>query len=180
MSIVVVPYDPAWPALFDEIRTELERALADVPVVGIEHVGSTSVPGLAAKPVIDVDVVVLREHVAAAIQALEQVGYRHRGNLGIEDQESMAEPGGIRRNVYVTVDGSLSLRNHRAVRDTLRARSDLRDKYAARKSELAAIHDVVDDYAIAKGDVIQEILAEAGLSDADRAAIAIVNVPADN
>ena len=126
---------------------------------------------------IDVDVIVVRNHLDAAIDALQVAGYHYRGDLGIADRYSMAEPGGIRRNVYVTVDVSLALRNHRAVRETLRSDPGLRDRYAARKYALAAHHDTVDDYAIAKSDIVQEILAAAGLSDDERAAIAVVNVP---
>lgn len=175
-SVMVVPYDPRWPDTFQQINSELRRALAAVPVVAIEHVGSTSVPGLAAKPVIDVDVVVAREQVDAAIAALTAAGYRHRGDLGIEDRHSMAEPGGPRRNVYVTVDGSPALRNHLALRDTLRSDAALRGRYEARKLELAQREwDDVDDYAVAKSDIIQEILAVAGLPEAERAAIDAVN-----
>ena len=176
-GVTVVPYDPGWPGQFATIKADLEAALVDIPIVGIEHVGSTSVPGLAAKPVIDVDVIVVRNHLEEAIDALRAAGYHYRGDLGIADRPSMAEPGGIRRNVYVTVDGSLALRNHRAVREILRTDPDLRERYAARKYELAGHHEVVDDYAMAKSDIVQEILAAAGLSDDERAAIAVVNMP---
>ncbi len=175
-SVVVVPYDPAWPDQFQLIRAELQAALRSVPIVAIEHVGSTSVPGLAAKPVIDVDVVVERSQVDAAIEALVAAGYTDRGDLGVPDRHSMREPGGIRRNVYVVVDGSLALRNHRAVRNTLRTNPTLRERYAARKFELAqADWESVDDYAVAKSGIIQEILAVAGLNESDRAAIQAVN-----
>lgn len=177
-AVVVVPYDEQWPVLFDEIAAHLHTALAGVPVVAIEHVGSTSVPGLAAKPVIDIDVVVHRDDVPVAIGALENAGYRHRGDLGVVDRHSMAEPGGVRRNVYVTVAGSLALRNHLAVRDTLRSDRHLAQRYASEKRELAAVHDSVDDYAIAKSAIIQEILEAAGMPAEDRAAIAVVNRPA--
>lgn len=177
MSVVtIVAYDPDWPSQFEAIASDLEDALAGVPVIGIEHVGSTSVPGMSAKPVIDVDVIVSRDHVDAAIAALGAVGYRYRGDLGIEDRYSMAEPGGIRRNVYVTVQGSLAHRNHLAVRDTLRTDAELRDRYEARKLELAEQEwEITDHYAAAKSDIIQEILAAAGLSASDRAAIQAVN-----
>lgn len=174
-GVTVVPWDPAWTGQFDAIKADLERALAAVSVVAIEHVGSTSVQGLAAKPVIDVDVIVERRHLEAAIEALEAVGYSYRGDLGVPDRHSMAEPGGIRRNVYVTVDGCLALRNHLAVRETLRRNADLRARYAARKLELAEQHDLVDDYATAKSDIVQQILLAAGLSEQDRAAIQAVN-----
>jgi GrpB-like predicted nucleotidyltransferase (UPF0157 family) len=70
--IVVVEYDPAWPQRFEQLRREYAEAMASarVPVAAIEHVGSTSVPGLAAKPIIDCDIVVARQDVAAASQAL--------------------------------------------------------------------------------------------------------------
>jgi GrpB-like predicted nucleotidyltransferase (UPF0157 family) len=58
MVVVVVPWDPAWSVAFERVASELRGALADVPGAEVEHVGSTSVPGLAAKPVLDVDVIV--------------------------------------------------------------------------------------------------------------------------
>jgi GrpB-like predicted nucleotidyltransferase (UPF0157 family) len=107
MPIEVVAYDPGWPARFVAIRAAIADALGDVAVVAIEHIGSTSVPGLAAKPVIDVDVVVDRPDLMLAIDALERIGYRHRGDLGIADRHSLAPPSdGQRRNVYVVVQGS--------------------------------------------------------------------------
>lgn len=83
MRIEVVPYHSTWPAIFETIRSELAEALDSVEVISIEHVGSTAVPGLAAKPVIDVDVLVARDQVDAAIEALETVGYVHRGEMGV-------------------------------------------------------------------------------------------------
>jgi GrpB-like predicted nucleotidyltransferase (UPF0157 family) len=119
--IEVVPYDSAWPQTFDRIRADLLDALRGVAIVGIEHVGSTAVEGLRAKPIIDVDIVVDRDAADPAIRALERAGYLHRGELGIVDRHSMAEPDPPARNVYVVVAGSLALRNHLAVRDALRA-----------------------------------------------------------
>lgn len=175
-AVTVVPYDPAWPGQFAVVRADLEVALARVPIVGIEHVGSTSVPGLAAKPVLDIDVIVERENLDAAINALVGAGYSHRGDLGVADRHSMKEPNGIRRNVYVTVDGSLALRNHLAVRAALRSDPVLRERYAARKLQLARRDwRDSDDYAVAKSGIIQEILAAAGLSEKDRDAIQAVN-----
>ena len=83
--IVVVEYDPAWPQRFEQLRREYAAALAaaGVPVTAIEHVGSTSVPGLAAKPVIDCDIVVAEQDVTAASQVLTSLGFRPEGELGI-------------------------------------------------------------------------------------------------
>ena len=177
MAIEVVPYDPEWPGRFREISVALGCALEGVSVVAIEHVGSTSVPGLAAKPVIDVDVVVRREALDDAIRALELVGYTHRGDLGIPDRHSLAEPDPPRRNVYVTVDGSLALRNHLAVRDALRADAQLRAAYAELKSRLATDVEDIGEYVERKSELLTGILAAAGFSDEELDAIRAANRP---
>ncbi len=177
MAIEVVPYDPKWPARFRDISVTLASALEGVAVEAIEHVGSTSVPGLAAKPVIDVDVVVQRDALDDAIRALERVGYTHRGDLGIPDRHSLAEPDGPRRNVYVTVDGSLALHNHLAVRDALRADAQLRAAYADLKARLAAEIDDIGEYVERKTELLTRILADAGFSEEELDAIRAANRP---
>jgi GrpB-like predicted nucleotidyltransferase (UPF0157 family) len=92
--IAVVDYDPAWPERFDALRAEYAGALsaARVPVVAIEHVGSTSVPGLAAKPIIDCDIVVEEPDVAAAAAVLVSLGFAPLGELGIPQRWAFDEP----------------------------------------------------------------------------------------
>ena len=177
MPIRVVPYDPRWPDQFTLIRGALTDALRDIPFLAIEHVGSTSVPGLPAKPVIDVDVVVLREHLVPAIEALVVAGYRHEGDLGIPDRHAMQAPDSApERNVYVAVDGSLALRNHRAVRDVLRSDAALADEYGRLKLDLARRHaENMGAYVAAKTELLGSILARGGLSDQERAEIAAAN-----
>ena len=177
MRVEVVPYDPQWPRIFETLRSQLAEALSEVGVLGIEHVGSTAVPGLAAKPVIDVDVVVAEDRIDAATGALENMGYTHRGDLGIPDRHAFAAPEGEpRRNVYVVVDGCLALRNHRGVRDQLRADEDLRNHYGDFKLALARReHKDVDHYMAAKSELLQEILERAGLDAEERAEIDAVN-----
>ena len=177
MAITVVPSSPQWPMQFARVATDLRRALADVPVIAIEHVGSTSVPGLAAKPVLDIDIVVEREYVGPAIAALVADGYTHRGDLGVTDRESLAAPDDDpRRNVYVCVDGTLHLRNHLAVRSILRTRSDLRDLYGAVKTELAQDPAMdIETYLARKSPVLQKVLALSDLTDAEKRAILELN-----
>lgn len=175
-QLQVVPYDPQWPQQFEAIAADLRAALAGVPVVAIEHVGSTAVPGLAAKPIIDIAVVVERSNVADAIAALEAVGYVALGEMGIPDRHALRAPDdGVRRNTYVSVDDSLSLRNHRGVRDVLRARPDLRDRYAAVKLALAANTDDIDVYVDGKTEILQEILQVAGIGGDELSSIESVN-----
>jgi GrpB-like predicted nucleotidyltransferase (UPF0157 family) len=178
--ITVADYDPAWPERFENLRAEHAGAMtaAGVPVVAIEHVGSTSVPGLAAKPVIDCDIVVSEADVSAAGDVLISLGFTPLGELGIPQRWAFKEPARLSgTNTYVIVEGCLSLRNHRALRDVLRADAALRDEYAAVKREAGARAANIDEYGQAKGGMVQKILAAAGLTDAERASIADNQVP---
>jgi GrpB-like predicted nucleotidyltransferase (UPF0157 family) len=177
MHVVVVPYDPRWPAQFRAVRDELLRALERVPIRSIEHVGSTSVPGLAAKPRIDVDVVAAADALLAARQALEAVGYAWLGDLGVTDRHAFRAPDhSPPRNVYVVVEDSLALRNHLAVREVLRRDARLRDEYGQLKLDLA-MHDYadIDQYVVDKSPMIQRILATAGMEAEELAAIDAMN-----
>ncbi len=81
-GLKVVEYNPCWIQTFEELREFVLPVLSDI-IITIEHVGSTSVPGLAAKPIIDMDVVVsTQEEVHTAIQRLANLGYVHEGDLG--------------------------------------------------------------------------------------------------
>ena len=151
---MVVEYDPAWPQRFERLRREYAGAMAaaGVPVVAIEHVGSTSVRGLAAKPVIDCDMVVAGQHVAAASQALIRLGFKPLGELGIPLRWAFKEPERLAgTNTYIVAEGSLSLRNHLAVRDILRADADLREQYAAVKKRASAAIEM-DNAQVAVAD----------------------------
>jgi GrpB-like predicted nucleotidyltransferase (UPF0157 family) len=178
--IVVVEYDLTWPQRFERLRLEYAAAwaAAGVPVVAIEHVGSTSVPGLAAKPVLDCDVVVAEQDVAAASRTLAGLGFRPLGELGIPLRWAFKEPQRLAgTNTYIVAAGSLSLRNHLAVRDILRTDPDLRERYAAVKRRAGASAANIDDYGRAKNAMVQQILAAAGLTDAERASIDANQVP---
>lgn len=99
--IEVVDYDEQWPVQFEVLRERYEIALDGVPMVSIEHVGSTSVPGLAAKPIIDIDIVVPEEAVDAGVSALVAIGYEPVGGLGVPKRWMCRAPAdGIRTNTY--------------------------------------------------------------------------------
>jgi GrpB-like predicted nucleotidyltransferase (UPF0157 family) len=178
--IEVVDYDPAWRDRFDALRSEYAAALfaARVPVVAIEHVGSTSVAGLAAKPVIDCDIVVEEAHVEAASAVLVSLGFTPRGELGIPQRWAFDEPRRLAgTNTYVIVAGSLALRNHLAVRDTLRADPQVRDEYGEVKRRVGAQAADIYAYGAGKNAMVQRILRAAGLSEDDRASIDANQVP---
>ena len=176
MPILVVPYDPVWPERFQAIRARVEPALGDI-AIAIEHVGSTSVPGLAAKPVIDIDVVVASDReVPVAIERLATVGYRHRGDLTVTGREAFWSPdGSVKHNLYVCPQGVLPLRNHLALRDHLRTHPEAVEAYGALKLRLGTELDDIDDYIEAKTPLILGYLAAEGLSEDDLALVAGVN-----
>lgn len=96
-------------------------------------------PGLAAKPIIDVDVVVDAADAEQASRALSHIGFEVRGDLGVPGRLAFLTPERFApSNTYVMTDGSLALRNHLAVRDVLQADSALRDEYAAVKRQAAS------------------------------------------
>lgn len=178
--ITVAEYDPAWPARFEALREEYAAAMAAarVPVVAIEHVGSTSVPGLAAKPIIDCDIVVTAADVPAASRVLVSLGFRPLGELGIPQREAFREPARLAgTNTYVIEAGCLALRNHLRVRDVLRADAALREEYAAVKRQAGAVAADIYEYGGLKSAMVQKILAAAGLTDDERASIAGSQVP---
>jgi len=179
VPVEVVPYSSSWPEQFELIARELRRALATLSSARVEHVGSTSVPGLAAKPVLDIDVIVDGVEMQATVAAMGSIGYVHRGDLGVADREAFHAPDqSPRRNVYVCRAGTLSVRNHLAVRDVLRRRTDLRDEYAAVKLALAAEPDMdIDTYIAGKSAVLQKVLGESDLSEEERRQILLLNDP---
>lgn len=136
--IVLREYDPAWPGLFESLRGRLLDVLGGL-TIAVEHVGSTSVPGLAAKPVLDIDAVVPSAgDVPLAIERLERAGYRHEGDLGIPGREAFCPPkDGAWHHLYVLPAGARELRRHLAFRDYLRANPEEAGAYAALKRDAA-------------------------------------------
>jgi GrpB-like predicted nucleotidyltransferase (UPF0157 family)/adenylate kinase family enzyme len=178
--ITVERYDASWAERFDQLRAAVDDALhaAGVPFRSVEHVGSTSVPGLAAKPIIDCDIIVAADQVAAASAVVAGLGFEARGDLGIPLRYAFLPPADwLDVHLYVVVDGSLALRNHLAVRDVLRHDATLRQEYAAVKRQLADTTHDIDVYGQGKSEVLQRILAAAGITDDERASVAAANVP---
>ena len=162
-EVIVLDYDPGWPGLFEEIRSSVWAAVSDI-AIAIEHVGSTSVPGLAAKPVIDMDVVVAEGDVATGIDRLTGLGYEHRGDLGIPDREAFRQPAGSpRHHLYLCPSGSPALANHLAIRDYLRTNTRVANAYGALKKHLAReFPRDVDGYVEAKTGFLVGVLRKVG------------------
>lgn len=135
--ITIVDYDPRWPREFERLRDRALGAVGEI-AIAIEHIGSTAVPGLAAKPVIDLVIVVDPDDVGTAVERLSTIGYVHRGNLGVEGREAFAAPETDRRHhLYVSPADSEELRAQLAFRDRLRTHPELAAQYETLKRELA-------------------------------------------
>jgi GrpB-like predicted nucleotidyltransferase (UPF0157 family) len=157
---VVVDYDETWPRLFEELAGPMCEAVADLGAE-VEHVGSTAVPGLAAKPIVDIDVVVpSTEDVPTAIERLRGLGYVYQGDKGIPGREAFLwPPAAIPHHVYVVVADSGPLLAHRAFRDHLRTNPEVAQEYGALKRRLA--EEYRDDrlgYTEAKSEFVLGVL----------------------
>jgi GrpB-like predicted nucleotidyltransferase (UPF0157 family) len=134
--IVIVEYDPAWPGRFESERERLRPLL---PEAEIHHIGSTAVPGLPAKPIIDL--MALVEELDAPIAALvEQGGYQYPEafNATLSHRRWLCRPTAAHRTHHLhLVDEREELARHLRFRDRLRASATLRDEYARLKHELA-------------------------------------------
>lgn len=142
------PHDPTWTSEFGELRAIYINSLGDL-ALRIEHVGSTAIPDLLAKPILDVDIVMQDYSVFAQIlRALEFLGYEHRGDQGISQREVFKPKGNtapivalqktfMPHHLYVCPVSSPELRRHICFRDVLRARPDLRREYEAIKISIA-------------------------------------------
>jgi GrpB-like predicted nucleotidyltransferase (UPF0157 family) len=165
----VVDYDPAWPITFEEIQRRIEPALTEVALV-VEHVGSTAVPDLAGKPIVDLDVVVTNtSQVPIAIERLGALGYEHQGDLGVAGREAFRPPAdGPYHHLYVVVAGSQPHRDHIDLRDYHRGHSDEAERYAERKREIA--HLLLTDreaYSRGKSDLVEDMLARARRAESE-------------
>lgn len=177
-AVVVESYNPKWVDWFTEIQKSIWPSLQDV-AIAIEHVGSTSVPGLAAKPIIDIDIIVPdKSFLDQTIGRLGRLGYEHRGNLGIQDRDAFRKRQQVyRHNLYVCPKDSISLQNHLCLRDSLRENSKLRNEYASIKLQLARrFPDSIDDYIEGKTDFILSILRAHGYGPDRLEAIRLANL----
>ena len=165
--VVVLPYDAQWKTDFECIRQEIVAAVGEL-VVGIEHVGITSVEGLSAKPCIDIDVVIKDESVFDSIVAgLQKIGYIHEGNLGIEGREAFRytdKPHLQNHHLYVCPMGSRELHRHITFRNFLRNHPEAVKKYSAVKEEAARLYpDDIGKYMAYKSSCIEGMYVFCGL-----------------
>ena len=165
--VVVLPYDEQWRQDFLRIQAELTNTLGQL-TIGIEHVGSTSVQGLSAKPIIDIDVIIKDYTVLEnVVSALREIGYQHEGNLGIVGREAFKYDGKEhlqKHHLYVCPEDSPELKRHIAFRDYLRTHPDAVREYSHIKEEaVKQFPDDIERYIGYKSPFIEKIYAEIGI-----------------
>ncbi|MEO5704573.1 MAG: GrpB family protein [Candidatus Limnocylindrales bacterium] len=162
--VMLADYDPGWPALFEREAMRIRRALGDA-VVQLEHTGSTSVPGLVAKPVIDITLIVPDSgDEAAYVPQLEAEGYALRIREPDWHEHRLLKGPDTDVNLHVFSNGCPELARMVGFRDWLRTHDDDRALYERTKGELAArTWRHIQHYADAKTAVVEEIIARAGL-----------------
>ena len=166
-KVMVTPYNKAWRSDFEKIKSEIEAAVGDL-IVGIEHVGSTSVEGMWAKPCIDLDVII-RDYTVFddVVDRLKTIGYFHEGDLGIKGREAFRyshKPHLRTHHLYVCPQDSEELHRHITFRDFLRSHPEAVKKYSLVKETAARLFpDDIDGYIAYKSPCIEELYGLCGL-----------------
>jgi GrpB-like predicted nucleotidyltransferase (UPF0157 family) len=164
--VVVVPYDEGWPARFEALDARIRTALGE-RVVALSHVGSTSVPGLHAKPVIDADLTVASSaDEEAYLPDLEAAGFVLRVREPEWEEHRMLTTPERDVNLHVFSPSARELRRHLLFRDWLRQNAEDRDLYAATKLEVASRgYTRAMEYNNHKGAVVYDIYERAFAAD---------------
>lgn len=180
MKVILESYNPEWPLKFRQVQGQLLSILKDVPIISIEHVGSTSIPSMKAKPVLDIDIIVPASSLSAARSALSDAGYTDCGEMDIPGRVAFRQPeygnldpahgagvpGELRRHTYVVVEGCLALRNHLDVKRVLLEDQALREEYARVKCNLVDKDlEHMGQYVAGKTEILCKILRKAGWSE---------------
>ena len=165
--VIVVLYNSKWSDEFQKIKSYLEKTLEN-SILAIEHIGSTSIEGLSAKPIIDIDVIIEGyDKFEDAKSRLKKLGYYHEGDLGIKDREAFGyneKHEFMTHHLYVCPQNSEELKRHIIFRGYLRTHKEYKEKYSEIKIQAAIMYPTdIDSYIEAKSPCITEIYKKCGL-----------------
>lgn len=188
MVTYIEPYNPSWPLEFEKIKEVIAQALADLDI-DVQHVGSTAIPGLCAKPMLDIDIIIEHKHLLQdLVTRLVKLGYISKGEQGIPGRFAFKQSSDFTphttenytwqaHHLYVCYADSLALKNHVLFRDTLRNHPEVVQQYASVKMELVdELQLTREEYTVKKTDFILSVLSAAGLNEEDLAAIKKANL----
>ncbi|HEY5563632.1 MAG TPA: GrpB family protein [Clostridiaceae bacterium] len=166
-EVIVVSYNSKWYDEFQKIKLYLEKTLKN-SIISIEHVGSTSVVGLAAKPIIDIDIIIENYDTFQNVKSqLESLGYYHEGDLGIKDREAFRHAEKhefMTHHLYVCPQCSEELKRHIYFRDYLKTHNEDKEKYSEIKLQASKMYPTdIARYIETKSSYITEIYKKIGL-----------------
>lgn len=169
MVVEVLPYNPDWQNWFISLRNEIWPQISDL-VLDVVHVGSTSIEGLSAKPIIDMDIVVddLSNFDEIKIR-LARLGYEHQGDLGIKGREAfkLDYEHKINHHLYLCQKESLAFRNHMLLKKHMIENPEDLKRYNDLKIGLGKTSEVIDEYWKSKTNLILQFLETEGMSQED-------------
>ena len=165
-SVVIEKWNPNWKDEFEKIVASLGKDII-YNSIKIEHVGSTSVEGMSAKPIIDLDIVIEKDKFEIIKRLLNDKGYEHEGDLGIEGREAFSYSGKeelMTHHLYVCPKDSKELFKHITFRNFLKDNPALAAEYSRVKEQAAVLyHDDIDKYMEFKSEIIEKIYKKCGL-----------------
>jgi GrpB-like predicted nucleotidyltransferase (UPF0157 family) len=161
-AVLLLPYDELWPREFAAEASRIEAACANLPL-RLEHIGSTAIPGLSAKPVIDILAgVPPKANRTPYIAAFRQLGYEHRGSYGVPGRNYFVRGSPRSHHVHMVSWSSALWRDHIAFRDYLREHPDVAREYDVLKRQLAVTFaDDKPAYTNAKAPFVRAVLRDA-------------------
>lgn len=179
-KIIVQNYNPEWEQMFKSLEKVLAKNLED-EIIKIEHVGSTSIKGMKAKPIIDLDIIIENNEktLKSVIEKLKTLGYIHLGEMGISGREAFKRTDlktpitnpkrkWFEHNLYLCKEGSIGLKNHLALKKHLLENPLKVIEYSNLKEKLAdKFSDDIDMYVDGKTDFILSILREEGIKSSE-------------
>lgn len=164
--VTLAPYDPAWPQLFEQEQQTLKKCLGDY-AIDIRHIGSTAVPGLSAKPVIDImigaDIYPAPEEI---LTLLQEVGYTYHGECNVPGRQYLTKRRHQPFNLAIVQSFAQHWQNNLKFVDILRSDPTLRLEYAELKSDILRSVNTLLAYSSHKSKFIQAVLSN-GLVDLD-------------
>lgn len=166
-QVEVLPYDKKWRIEFEKIKNILIISLADI-IIDVEHVGSTSVEGLASNPIIDIDIIIPTYNCFnIVLKQLKRLGYRYEENKSINDMRVFKYVGNdnlMEHNLFICSRGSKELKKHLALRTYLKENKDCLKKYNDIKLEAANLYpNNIETYIKLKSEYVEKIYKELNL-----------------
>jgi GrpB-like predicted nucleotidyltransferase (UPF0157 family) len=157
-----LPYNPEWKILFEEEKQQLQSTIGN-DIVDIQHIGSTSIPGIIAKPILDIGIAVNNfEEAAICIKPLEKMGYTYKGESGIPRRHWFAKGEPTTHHVHILEIHSQNWKNNLIFRDYLKRNLEIAKQYAELKMQLLKQFNADRDaYQEAKKPFIEQVLKQA-------------------